>query len=325
MISQPPASTLSFVTRVAQDAADQAAFISGWAQDYVQLSAGRFSGRLDELCCGPVQVFREYSARETFQQCQPWPGAVWFGIPAPHSGERLRFHGHSVPAAAVLVSDGCSDFILRTPDDFSIYGIVIGLPLLAARCEQLLGHALPASWRSNNALALDAGRHLQLCQMVDMLLASARLAPDDIAAPQWQHAIVDALLLALHHSQPGAPAQRASTALRQWQWVTAASRQAISPQLPLCSIEALCRELHVTRRTLQNGFQAVTAMSPLPFLRALRLNQVRRELRQPERSQDSIQDIASDWGFWSPSQFSYEYRRLFGESPSQTRRSVGRH
>lgn len=60
-------------------------------------------------------------------------------------------------------------------------------------------------------------------------------------------------------------------------------------------------------------------MSPLPFLRALRLNQVRRLLRSPQGTADSIQQLAEDWGFATPSHFSYDYRRLFGETPSQTR------
>jgi hypothetical protein len=36
--------SLQFVTRLADDAADQAAFISGWEQDYAQISCGRFPG-----------------------------------------------------------------------------------------------------------------------------------------------------------------------------------------------------------------------------------------------------------------------------------------
>jgi AraC family ethanolamine operon transcriptional activator len=32
-----------------------------------------------------------------------------------------------------------------------------------------------------------------------------------------------------------------------------------------------------------------------------------------------INDLAAEWGFASPSHFSYDYRRLFGETPSQTR------
>jgi len=127
------------------------------------------------------------------------------------------------------------------------------------------------------------------------------------------------LLLAL--SQPAAQPQprREGSSQRHWHWVEQARQRALLPAHSCLTVEGLCRELHVTRRTLQNGFQEVTAMSPLPFLRALRLNQVRRLLRSPVAGQDSIQQLAEDWGFASPSHFSYDYRRLFGETPSQTR------
>ena len=75
--------------------------------------------------------------------------------------------------------------------------------------------------------------------------------------------------------------RRDGSSQRHWQWVEQARQRALQPAQTWLTVEGLCRELHVTRRTLQNGFQEVTAMSPLPFLRALRLNQVRRLLRSP--------------------------------------------
>lgn len=311
--------SLQFVTRLADDAADQAAFISGWEQDYAQISCGRFAGRLDELCLGRLQVFREYSARETFQQCQPWQGAIWFGIPAPDSGERLRFHGRSVPPAAVLVAMGGSDFTLRTPDDFTIYGIVLEQQVLAQRHQQLFGHDLPAHWLQTAAVCLSPASHHTLCGQIAELLALARHTPDSIGRQLLLDCSVDALLLALSQSGAQSLSRRDGSSQRHWQWVEQARQRALQPAQTWLTVEGLCRELHVTRRTLQNGFQEVTAMSPLPFLRALRLNQVRRLLRSPQGSADSIQQLAEDWGFATPSHFSYDYRRLFGETPSQTR------
>jgi AraC family ethanolamine operon transcriptional activator len=31
-----------------------------------------------------------------------------------------------------------------------------------------------------------------------------------------------------------------------------------------------------------------------------------------------VQDVAAEWGFWNPSQFACDYKRLFGERPSDT-------
>jgi AraC family ethanolamine operon transcriptional activator len=309
--------SLQFVTRLADDAADQAAFISGWEQDYAQISCGRFSGRLDELCLGRLQVFREYSARETFQQCQPWQGAIWFGIPAPDSGERLRFHGRSVPPAAVLVAMGGSDFTLRTPDDFTIYGIVLEQQVLALRHQQLFGRDLPAHWLQTAAVCLSPASHHTLCGQIAELLALARQTPDSIGRQLLLDCSVDALLLAL--SQSGAVA----VAARGQQPAPLAVGGASTPARAATGADMadggrLVPELHVTRRTLQNGFQEVTAMSPLPFLRALRLNQVRRLLRSPLSGRTAF----SNWprtGALPAQPFQLRLPPPVWRNPSQTR------
>ena len=62
-------------------------------------------------------------------------------------------------------------------------------------------------------------------------------------------------------------------------------------------------------------------MSPGAYLRALRLNAVRRELKSPAARSKTVQDAAAAWGFWHLSQFALDYRKLFGERPSQTLRT----
>lgn len=61
-------------------------------------------------------------------------------------------------------------------------------------------------------------------------------------------------------------------------------------------------------------------MAPATYLRALRLNGVRRDLRG--RAADSVQDVAAAWGFWHLSQFATDYRRMFGARPSETLRGA---
>ena len=86
------------------------------------------------------------------------------------------------------------------------------------------------------------------------------------------------------------------------------------------TVEDLCRALRVSRRTLQYGFQDVLQISPAGYLRALRLNGARRALRGADPDRDCVHDIAARWGFWHLSRFADDYRRMFGELPSQTLR-----
>ncbi|MOA41251.1 transcriptional regulator EutR [compost metagenome] len=58
--------------------------------------------------------------------------------------------------------------------------------------------------------------------------------------------------------------------------------------------------------------------NPVQYLRAIRLNRVRRDLRQNQRGGLKVQDVACHWGFWHLSSFTADYKRMFGELPSQT-------
>jgi AraC-like DNA-binding protein len=80
------------------------------------------------------------------------------------------------------------------------------------------------------------------------------------------------------------------------------------------SIERLAAEVGMSPSSLHEHFRAVTAMTPLQFQKQLRL--------QDARSLMLVQDIdvataALSVGYESPSQFSREYRRHFGEPPAR--------
>jgi AraC family ethanolamine operon transcriptional activator len=80
----------------------------------------------------------------------------------------------------------------------------------------------------------------------------------------------------------------------------------------------VCKHTYVSLRTLQNCFQAVLGESPATYLKMLRLNGAKRDLIK-RGGNTRISDVAADWGFWHLSQFSSDYRRMFGELPSATR------
>lgn len=62
---------------------------------------------------------------------------------------------------------------------------------------------------------------------------------------------------------------------------------------------------------------SVLGLSPVQYLRAARLLGVRRELLRAGPV-IRVSDAAARWGFWRLSQFAADYKRLFGELPSET-------
>jgi transcriptional regulator GlxA family with amidase domain len=75
----------------------------------------------------------------------------------------------------------------------------------------------------------------------------------------------------------------------------------------------------VPGRTLIQHFRDFKGISPMRYLRAARLEKVREALRWAE-PEESITQVAGEWGFTHMGRFSVEYRKRFGESPSQTAR-----
>jgi AraC family transcriptional regulator, ethanolamine operon transcriptional activator len=71
-------------------------------------------------------------------------------------------------------------------------------------------------------------------------------------------------------------------------------------------------------RSLINAFEAVTGVSPMAYLKRLRLNGVRRALQRSDKRRIKIIDVATEWGFCHMGHFTGDYRRMFGQTPSQT-------
>jgi transcriptional regulator GlxA family with amidase domain len=91
------------------------------------------------------------------------------------------------------------------------------------------------------------------------------------------------------------------------------------------SIPAICRALSISQRTLRKAFRSVHGQSPSRGLRVLRLNRARQALLSVDAETARVTEIAICFGFVELGRFSVEYRKLFGESPSQTLRSTARY
>ncbi|MBY8976019.1 GlxA family transcriptional regulator [Rhodobacteraceae bacterium NNCM2] len=104
--------------------------------------------------------------------------------------------------------------------------------------------------------------------------------------------------------------------LRDAQVARAATLMDRNLEEPL-SIRTIARQAGLSTRQLQSRFNAALGMGPQAHYLGLRIGEARRlliETRMP------VLEIAAATGFSSPAGFARAYRRLNGESPSETRR-----
>ena len=83
-------------------------------------------------------------------------------------------------------------------------------------------------------------------------------------------------------------------------------------------VQELCSMFEVSERTLEYAFREHLGIGPKQYLKTYRLNKVRKILRQGLQDKAKIVDIANRFGFWHMGQFAADYRKLFGELPSET-------
>jgi len=72
--------------------------------------------------------------------------------------------------------------------------------------------------------------------------------------------------------------------------------------------------------TLLRTFNTHHGVSPMQYVKRLRLEAVRRSLLAADPQNGTVGRVASEFGFRQLGRFSAEYRRVFGELPSMTLR-----
>lgn len=82
------------------------------------------------------------------------------------------------------------------------------------------------------------------------------------------------------------------------------------------TIADVCSSVDCSISTLERAFREQVGVGPKAYLLRLRFNAVNRALRESDGA--GVTDIANLYGFWHMGKFAADYRKLFGELPSQT-------
>ena len=87
-------------------------------------------------------------------------------------------------------------------------------------------------------------------------------------------------------------------------------------------VESMCRYAGTTLRSLERIFAREMGMSPQQYVKARRLNAVRRRLLAAgEEHALSVTEVALNHGLAHLGRFAVDYRRYFGETPRETLQS----
>jgi AraC family ethanolamine operon transcriptional activator len=299
------------------DADALAEHMTGWALQFDQLSPGPFHGTLHEIRVEGVQLLRERVDRALLKRGAAAPRTTSISIALETAGTGFC-GGTLLQDRIVLVSSGPSMPELRTPERHDIAVLTVpteALQALASLDEADIDALAPGrTW----LVKLSGPRYEALKAFVLTSFYNAERAHGALAWPQARKTLHDALLLELvdvarHPPEPACPNSAARRRI-----VDRVRELAIAKQDAPLTVLDVCKAVGASRRKLQYCFEETLGTHPAYYLRVLRLNAVRRELRRHSPTTACVSDIAYQWGFWHLSRFATHYRQLFGELPSET-------
>lgn len=324
VIAVPHRSAADFLyeKKATRDSDQHAESLAHWDQTYDQMSPGPFVGQVVEMWFKGIQIFRETTNRSVHQTGSPWQNCHIIGIPVAMSGPGL-FSRQQVSLDTVFTFRSEQGFSLTTPEEFDIIGIAIPdealLQLAESDASENIGQLLPTA---PAVLQPCRDKLDELRQCLISVLDPGHFQPELLRYPQVQRnmhaAIVGHIMETLRSAQP-APTPTPSFKARS-HVVNEAIEHVLAHASEPPTVEELCGRLNISRRMLNYCFQEALGTPPLQYLRNLRLNGVRRDLRRPAAQAPAIRDVAGRWGFWHLPRFAAEYRALFGELPSATLR-----
>jgi len=91
-----------------------------------------------------------------------------------------------------------------------------------------------------------------------------------------------------------------------------------SESLQSLTVSSLVTNTHASSRTIQYCFSRLLGISPKKYIIRLRLNAIRKELKNSSQNETTITEIANNYGVINLGRFKQDYEKFFNESPRQT-------
>jgi AraC-like DNA-binding protein len=161
-------------------------------------------------------------------------------------------------------------------------------------------------------------RLLKIHEMVDQV---AKTMPDILSLPEVARALEQELILVMIRCLTDGEPKSMTAGGRRHDTIIVRFEGFLEthPDQPLYLAE-ICAAIGVAQRTLRVACEEHLGMGPIRFLSLRRMHLVHRALLQADPTTKTVTRVATDHGFWELGRFSVAYRRLFGESPSDSLR-----
>jgi AraC family ethanolamine operon transcriptional activator len=300
------------------------AFVN-WDHRFEQLGQGRFHGRIVFGDFGGVQlldlemnlVIRSRGARapDTFTPS-----------PVMESNAEAFWRGRVLRPGMINVVGPHHEMDHRTSRDYRHTAITVHRDLIERAASTLIGVDLDRLLGGNGAPIVERSRAEAMvvrwrAAMRSLIANGASGSPAVPLKVDAEGLVVDLLraLAAGRITDPfrTTPSDRRRVVREAEEYARIAPPEAVT-------VLRLCELTGVSERTLHYAFVEVTGLTPKAYLKTVRLNRARLALRSTAPGRRSIAEVARRHGFFRPGNFAADFRRLFGELPSEFQSSQTR-
>jgi len=291
-----------------------------WDLDYQQIDHGGFSSELLMFGNTTTLFTRAKLGRRLLQKGATPSGLITFGLLADPDIS-IHWRNLDIYGDRLFIFPPGGELHSISQPDFDVFALSLSEETLNRTCHALELPDFRTLVDDNEVFNCHPQSMLLLRKWLQKtglgLANSAPAAGSSMRLQQLEEELARRLIATLAESRD--PMQQPAMRKRDTALQVAVDF-IVESDSPVTSIRELCAIANVSERTLEYAFRERFGQSPKTFTLTHRLNNVRKMLRYADPDVDRIYEIAGHHGFLHMGQFTSDYKRLFGELPSETLR-----
>lgn len=285
---------------------------------YTQLHVGRLQGNYLEVDLGTLQVFRENISAGSLIEAAPAKNFVPFAALLSNTDD-LNFCGKKIEKNAILQATG-GVWDVNFKSHLNVIAAAFDRDTFICDIHLLTGQEVPNDWLISKVSLTDSYVLNHYAMGLNSIINLVQMKPEVLKTENALRMLKDTILrLIFNVLKVTTPSNEIRVnQSKRCRGVRQVMDYLHSYGKNIPTIPELCKIAELSERNLQYGFKEYLGVTPIRYLRLLRLNGVRRDLLINHDKKNKIVDVALDWGFIELGRFASEYRQLFQELPSAT-------
>lgn len=283
----------------------------GFNTTVTQVSAGKLIGQFSCKLQSGI-VFLHIESNKALVICGDCkPQFITIAVETSANREYTKVQGHTLPLSSIAgYGIQKSEIFYSVSPGSSMYFAILPSIAFQGLSYQLSGEHVIERLRTTNLMQVDESTFLKLhraCQHwthEPSALPQSEVSPEDIMV--YFHNILET------NSSYHRTSNYCKPIVREFIRLCLED----SPRRPI-TVGDMTSKLFTSKTSLSSQIKIATGLTPLQFMRFVRLEQVRRNLLLSE-GQANVGDLACQYGFSSRGHFAKQYQDLFGEKPTET-------